>query len=251
MPLIAVVVIFLSTSQAARVNVNVADTVANGLGSTSKEADVGNVVMRQNETAELACTDFCVRCADGGTLWYGRSRDWTKMASAAAGAGIAALGATVIGAPVAIFAGVGGVLSTAVTAQIQHVPGETQTHWSGNFPTSGLFCERVDIIKFLEDHATQFMRVKKGFRNENGLKPYVTDPNIVQKEGMVEEDLDSYKEGCKIVKGAGVRGYHQMVPGSTTDAILKCSQHSKLCGLAGKPEIVPAGNANECAALAA
>jgi len=256
----AVVVALLSVSaSAARVRKHI----------SVDEESIALQTEAYNETSDklIACSSYCVQCANGQTIWYGRSKNWLKLGHTAGGAltgaVVAALMTSVVGIPIGLGVGAAavGVGATAggVGTNLAEVPEETHTHWSAHIPTTGMFCERTDIIKFGKDRdATCLMRSRQSdaenpdrtIPSSNALKPYITDTNVVE-EGFVEEDLDNYKKGCKIVKGAGTKGWKQVMPGKTDEGVLQCSLHSKLCGAGGAPQILPSAvNANACAALA-
>jgi hypothetical protein len=210
------------------------------------------------EEGVWGCKNYCVQCNDGSTVWYGRDRNWVKMGAsstlgligaAAAGSGVGAVG-LVAGA------GAAGVLGASQAVQSQE---ETHTHWSGNIPSSGFFCEKVDVIKFPMAqgcHPQPFMEKSKkwlGRVKNNNLKPYDTKGRLMVEKAYQPSDMFAYKEGCKVVKAAGTRAFQQLSLGKfckagTTKGIHKCSAHSMLCGAAGVAGTSHAKSADKCRA---
>merc|ERR550539_1633732 len=73
--------------------------------------------------------DYCMQCQDGSTIWYGRSRSWFRSFINLFTEGIL-------------------IPLTAAGNMYRKATKENFTHWTGYMPTTGLFCEKVDIIKF-------------------------------------------------------------------------------------------------------
>jgi len=245
---------------------------AQAIREQANGAEIHAVELHQRSNTS-GCTDYCVKCADGTAVWYGRSRDWDKFHKNAAGAtvvaGAAAIATVTMGLPVIAGAGVALVSAPALSSVTTNENDVfTHTHWSAHIPTTGLMCERHDVIKFtwlkqwetleLEQSGsdgewkhweTSLMKTShKSYdasSRANLLKPYDLDPDTT-KPGFEESDLDNYKEGCKVVKGGGVRAFKQFMPGAVPKAITMCSLHSKLCGIDGNPEIVKASTSDEC-----
>lgn len=210
----------------------------------------------ESDQQAWGCKNYCVQCNDGSTVWYGRNKNWWKMGAsvvlgsvglAATGSGIGAVGA------VAGF-GAAGVLGHAQGVQSTE---ETHSHWSGNIPTTGFFCEKVDIFKFPKAQSCQalpFMEVSQkrfGRVKNNRLKPYDTKRRLMTEQGFVTSDMNSYKEGCKVVKAAGTKAFQQLSFGKfckqgTTKGIHLCSTHSRLCGAAGVAGTNYAKSADQC-----
>merc|ERR1719327_1152559 len=95
--------------------------------------EAARVLSDVNETeqgdSEFNCANYCVYCNNGDTIWYGRSRSWFR----------AMINLFTEGALIPI-AGVANMYFKADK--------EEYTHWTGYLPTTGLFCEKVDVVKF-------------------------------------------------------------------------------------------------------
>eukprot|EP00929_Paragymnodinium_shiwhaense_P028419 TRINITY_DN16472_c0_g2_i1.p1 TRINITY_DN16472_c0_g2~~TRINITY_DN16472_c0_g2_i1.p1 ORF type:complete len:276 (-),score=36.18 TRINITY_DN16472_c0_g2_i1:123-950(-) len=230
-----------------------------------------------NASTIKTCRDFCVQCADGATVYYGRNRNWWKAVAMpvglAAGAAIGAVSAPFsVGATtliywgvetVALYGAVTGATAGAVggavavvdsekdrnsTNQTAEDRGMTVTHWYGHIPSSGILCERLDVVKFHKDadgNTLQTTLVNK--ENGNLLKPY--DKHAELKSHFEPEDIQFYRNGCKVVKGSGLKGWKQVSRKAVDTAVEMCSLHSKLCGAHGEATIVPVESPVHCGLL--
>jgi len=221
-----------------------------------------NATGTEEDAQELGCTDYCVQCQDGSSVWYGRDRNWWKAgASLTLGSvGIAAAASGVGTLGVAVAAGAGASLGYSKGVESGQ---ETHTHWSGNIPTTGLSCERVDVVKFNKGGQcqAQYLMQKSPQRFgrvwNNMLKPYDADNQLKMAEGFTEQDNLVYRTGCKIVKGSGMRGgwgqmksnFQSTCDSEVTKGANKCSMHSRLCGTSGGVAgVTVAKTADECLA---
>eukprot|EP00929_Paragymnodinium_shiwhaense_P028418 TRINITY_DN16472_c0_g1_i1.p1 TRINITY_DN16472_c0_g1~~TRINITY_DN16472_c0_g1_i1.p1 ORF type:complete len:277 (-),score=50.91 TRINITY_DN16472_c0_g1_i1:100-930(-) len=229
-----------------------------------------------NASTSKMCRDFCVQCADGATIFYGRNRNWWKVVAIPLAAGVGAVGGAVVapfavGVETLIFSSLEGVMLAGAASgggvgtiagasrvigdeenfrstknQTAEERGMTVTHWYGHLPSSGVLCERLDIVKFHKDgdgNTVQTTLVNKETKG-NQLKPY--DAKAELKPDFLQEDMKIYKEGCKVVKGSGLTGWKQLSRKAVDSAVLMCSSHSRLCGAAGEATIVPVKAADEC-----
>lgn len=214
---------------------------------------------RQKDDASAGCTDFCVQCQDGSSVWYGRGKNWWK-----AGATITLGGLTVLTGGVVQLAAAGGVGVVAGIGADKKTINETHTSWTGYLPTTGLACERVDVLKYdktNECKADALMEASDktlGRVKNNYLKPYGADGKLLQGSkgelSYTEADMTSYKEGCKVVKGAGASGafnqlwsnFQKKCADKVSKGINTCSGHSKLCGAGKVAGITDAKTADEC-----
>jgi hypothetical protein len=176
------------------------------------------------EESELGCQDYCVQCNDGSTVWYGRSRSWFKSF-------------------VHLFTS--GVLVPITNVMSMIMKGTREdVSFTGYLPTTGLFCEKVDIVKFPAEKeeplaytplmladASLFGRIKL-----NELK--VTDR--YPKPWAQIGDKEAYA-GCRIAKASGLKGsatqfvstFQSDCDNSVIHGVLECSRHSRLCGAVG------------------
>jgi len=209
-----------------------------------------HVEVSSNETQEdgepsAGCADYCVMCEDGSTVWYGRSRSWFRAI-----VNVFTEGALIL--PI----GVMNMLSKATT--------EEYTSALGYLPTTGLFCEKVDVFKFpasAEWNAfTPMMLYSRswfGKMGHNFLKPYESAGYHTLKDWAVEPDRKAYLKGCKRMKGSGIRGkVSQFVSNfgwsckdKVTKSVFRCSEHSRLCGKHGVHAMVPATSYETCRAM--
>jgi len=220
--------------------------------STEESAEEGT------QESEMGCRNYCVQCNDGSTVWYGRDKNWIKAGAtvvlggvgwAAAGSGIGTVGAIIGGAA----AGVAGYSAGVSNAE------ETHTHWSGALPTTGFFCEKVDVLKFKKTEqcaVTPFMEQSEkyfGRVKNNKLKPYDEHGKLKTPYGLdaAKADEKSYRDGCKVVKASGTKALQQLTwkktcKSAVTHGIHTCSHHSALCGAAGVSGTTNAKTADSC-----
>lgn len=178
-----------------------------------------------------------MQCQDGSTVWYGRSKSWFR----AFGTVVAALNAV---NPWGWFL----IPLSAAADSWGKTRYEEFSHWPGYVPTTGVECERVDIVKFPvggvgnADSYTPLMLADRSWLGRitlNDLKPY--DINRQQKAGFVATDVRAYADGCKTVKGAGTKGkweqlksvFKDLCSSAVTRGAFVCSTHSRLCGSSG------------------
>jgi len=234
-----------------------------------------NATSNEEDAQGLGCVDYCVQCHDGSSVWYGRGRNWWKAgASLTVGSVAIAANAPGVGA-LGVALGVGLVPSSSTAAAVaagaagafgvsQGVESaeETHTHWTGNIPSTGLSCERVDVVKFSKEGQcqAQYLMQKSphsfGRVWKNMLKPYDENNQLRTEEGFTFKDNLVYKAGCKIVKGSGMTGgwgqfkskFQSHCNSEVTKGANKCSMHSKLCGIAGVAGVTRARTADECLA---
>jgi len=175
------------------------------------------------EESELGCQDYCVQCNDGATVWYGRSRSWFRSF-------------------IHLFTAGWLVPVTNIGSMIKKT--NEDVSFTGYLPTTGLFCEKVDIVKFPADQeqplaytplmladASVFGRIKL-----NELK--VTDK--YPKPWAQIGDKEAYA-GCRIAKASGLKGsvtqffstFQSDCDNSVIHGVLECSRHSRVCGAAG------------------
>jgi hypothetical protein len=133
------------------------------------------------------------------------------------GASVAALMTSVVGIPIGLGVGAAAVGATvgAVARNRGDMAQETHTHWSAHIPTTGMFCERTDIIKFakglpallpaglqakfgkdlpagldytwlMRSRQTDAEHPENDTPSSNALKPYDTDRNK-EKSGFEKE----------------------------------------------------------------
>jgi len=207
-----------------------------------------HVEVSNNETQEdsgpsVDCTDYCVMCDDGSTVWYGRSRSWFR-------------------AIVNVFTEGVIMLPVGVINMFSKVSNEEFTSWLGYLPTTGLFCEKVDVLKFPASGEWNafsplmlYSRSWFGKMEHNYLKPYGSDGYHALKDWAVEEDLEAYLKGCKKMKGSGLKGKLSQLASnfedstcknSVTKGAFRCSEHSRLCGKHGIHAMVPAPSYEAC-----
>jgi len=133
-------------------------------------------------------------------------------------------------------------------------------HWSGYMPSTGLFCEKVDIIKFAfpfhdpREHSPAMLADRNWFGriSHNILKPYDTHYNL--KPHYTEADRKHYVDGCKLVKAAGFSGrsaqFSSMLSGychnPVTHGMYECAEHHMLCGEGGPDFITHADSWEQC-----
>jgi hypothetical protein len=198
------------------------------------------------EESEFGCSDYCLQCNDGSTVWYGRSRSWFRSFVNLFTSGIL-------------------VPVTMVGNMWMKSSNEEFSHWTGYLPTTGFFCEKVDIIKFPVEREEPFAftplmladRNWFGRISLNELKPYYPETGRPQKEWAQPHDYEAYIGGCKTMKGAGVSGkasqlgsnFQSYCRSAVTIASYKCAEHSRLCGAAGVAKLTYAANKNECMAM--
>jgi len=168
---------------------------------------------------------------------------------AAATTGVGALG-------VAAAAAGAGVLGTGAGIKTSE---ETHKSWKGNLPTTGAFCERVDVIWYKKKASCEanILMAKSDKRlgrvKLNHLQPYGAGGKAL--EGFERTDAQFYKEGCEIVKAEGREGSWEQFKSTFQDdecsssvdkAIKTCSKHSKLCGPKGVKGFIPVNSADGC-----
>lgn len=143
---------------------------------------------------------------------------------------------------------------TALMNGIMKATNEEFTSWTGYLPTTGLFCEKVDVIKFPAGYSaaayTPLMLADLSWLGRimlNELKPYY--PTKAMKEWAQLGDFAAYKKGCKVMKAAGMKGsvkqfnanFEPSCHDSVTRSVQTCSEHSRLCGNAGGVKQIIAG----------
>jgi len=142
---------------------------------------------------------------------------------------------------------------------------EEFSHWTGHLPTTGLFCEKVDILKFPIERKeplafTPLMLADRNWFGRvslNELKPYYPTSDRAPKEWAQPHDYDAYVGGCKTMKAAGAKGkinqfgsnFQGYCNNDVTKASFKCAEHSRLCGAAGVKQVTYARNRYECMAM--
>lgn len=214
-----------------------------------------------NETGEedgagnpLDCTDYCIMCNDGATVYYGRSRSWVR----------AAINFLLEGLILPITA--------AANTMTKMGADDKYTSWTGYLPTTGFFCEKVDVVKFpvntlgQEDlgqkkfSATPLMMFDRnplGKMKANYLKPYTPAGRHVPQTWAQPGDLEAYMTGCKKMKASGLSGgaaqakstFQSKCSSEVTKAVFKCSEHSRVCGSAGVSHMTYAKTPGECQAM--
>jgi len=213
------------------------------------------------EDFDPRCADYCVKCHDGSSIWYGRSRNWFKVGATSV------LGSVGIAASVSGVGAVGVVAAAGAGAALGVGEGisqaeETHTHWSANIPTSGMSCERVDVLRFFKGSsdtcASEYLMQKSakwlGRVVNNQLKPYDENGDPKTGAGFIANDDTAYKKGCKIVKAAGMSGslkqftsnFQSYCDSDVTKAASVCSTHNKLCGPGGVSGVTDAKTADQC-----
>jgi len=213
------------------------------------------------EESEMGCRNYCVQCNDGSTVWYGRDRNWFK---AGASVVLGSVGLAAASSGIGLIGAVAGGAATGYTGYSAGVSNgeETHTHWSGSLPTSGFFCEKVDVLKFQKEQqcaVKPFMEQSKAYfgrvRN-NKLKPYDENGKLKTPYGLdvAKADERSYKDGCKIVKASGMKAFKQLSLQKTcnsavTAGIHTCSSHTALCGSAGVSGTTNAKTSDSCQKL--
>jgi len=202
-----------------------------------------------NQTADdesgLYCADYCMMCNDGSTVWYGRSKSWFR--------GFITLFTEGLIIPV-----------VGVTNMFFKASKEQFSHWTGYLPTTGLFCEKVDVIKFpIGQPANAFQPLITYERNwfgkisMNELKPYTPQGYLSPKLWAQNGDLEAYVHGCKPMKASGASGalsqfqsnFESFCTSQVTTGVFKCSEHSRLCGKNGVHSMVKANSYQQCQAL--
>merc|ERR1712187_45793 len=135
---------------------------------------------------------------------------------------------------------------------------ESHTHWTGNLPTTGAFCERVDVIKRSFNQQPEVWmssaRTKLGRVENNMLKPYDAHGQERHDISYAMGDLESYKNGCKIVKAAGLSGswsqfrsiFQKECKSKVAKGTMSCAAHSKLCGAQGVRGILDTTDYTQC-----
>jgi len=211
----------------------------------SLSAEAVRVAMKTNQTesdsSEFWCSDYCLRCKDGSTVWYGRSKSWFRSFINVFTEGIL-------------------IPFTAIANMYVKATKEEFGHWSGYMPSTGLFCEKVDIIKFgfpyadAREHSPAMLADRNWFGRIalNALKPY--DTHYQLKPMYTEEDRLHYVEGCKKVKAAGLAGRAAQLGSAlsgicdspVTHGIYECAQHHMLCGPGGAHYITHADSWEMC-----
>lgn len=197
------------------------------------------------EASSLSCMDYCVQCNDGSTVWYGRSKSWFRTFINLVTEGIV-------------------IPLTALGNVIVKVNKEQYKGWFGGWPTTGFFCEKVDVIKFDAGQGglsyTPLMLADLNWFGRimlNELKPY--DDTGAMKQWAQPDDKKVYKAGCKVMKAAGMKGsakqfkaiFQDTCDDSVTKSVHTCSQHSRLCGSAGGVKQIINGvwSWSQCSAL--
>jgi hypothetical protein len=151
-----------------------------------------------------------------------------------------------------------------VTNMLFKATREQYSHWTGYLPTTGLFCEKVDVVKFpIEQPANAFTPYILYDRNwfgkisMNELKPYTPRGYLSPKPWAQPGDVDAYVQGCKPMKAAGASGslsqfqsnFQSFCNSDVTKGVFKCSEHSRLCGSGGVHSMVKADSYEQCQAL--
>jgi len=200
-----------------------------------------------NTTAEdagaFSCANYCVMCNDGTTVWYGRSKSWFRSF-------------------VNLFLSGAIIPITGVVNMYFKATKEEFTHWTGYMPTTGLFCEKVDVVKFpVEDPRWEafqplmlYDRNWFGKLTYNELKPYTPAGYSVLKPWATGADAQAYIDGCKVVKAAGASGsaaqfaanFQSFCANHVTEGVFKCSEHSRLCGAVGVHSVTYADTFQQC-----
>jgi len=197
------------------------------------------------EGSEMACANYCVYCNDGSTVWYGRSRSWFRSFISLFTEGLI-------------------VPITGVMNMFFKASREDYTHWTGYLPTTGMFCEKVDVIKFEAgtpwNAFTPWMLYDRNWFGKvtmNELKPYLHHGHDTRKDWAQEGDYEAYADGCKTVKAAGAKGsseqffsnFQGFCHSQVTQGVFKCSEHSRLCGKSGVHSMLHADSYKQCQAL--
>jgi hypothetical protein len=240
-------------------NVTEDEEVTSSFGEFVEEHRLNTSEESGDQTEVFSCNNYCVQCNDGSTVWYGRSKNWWK-AGASSVLGVVGGGAVFSGIGV-----IGGAAAVAGAGVLGHSTGvqsaeEKHSHWSGSLPSSGFFCEKVNVFKYLSQNNCEnpVLLMEKSVKRlgrvkNNMLKPYETEgPNKGKlANGFQDTDIEAYKNGCKVVKGAGTRAFKQLSMGplcaqGTTKGIQQCSEHSRLCGVGGVAGITNAETADSC-----
>mmetsp|Transcript_116936 Transcript_116936/g.364039 ORF Transcript_116936/g.364039 Transcript_116936/m.364039 type:complete len:166 (-) Transcript_116936:39-536(-) len=148
---------------------------------------------------------------------------------------------------------------TAVAHVYKKISQEEFSSFAGYLPTSGNFCEKVDVIKFPADTLpTSYTPVMLADRSWFGrlslnvLKPY--DGMRKLKPEYSTSDLEAYVEGCKTAKGGGVQAkmeqlksnFQSFCTNHVTGAVRTCSEHSFLCGKGGVAKLIDASSQEQC-----
>jgi len=203
--------------------------------------------LNANATTEdegvFSCANYCVMCNDGTTVWYGRSKSWFRSFVSLFTSGVI-------------------IPITGVMNMYFKATKEQFTHWTGYMPTTGLFCEKVDVVKFpAEDPRWEafqplmlYDRNWFGKLKYNELKPYTHHGYSSLKPWATGMDAESYINGCKVVKAAGASGsaaqfaanFQSFCSSTVTTGVFKCSEHSRLCGAAGVHSIIYADSFQQC-----
>lgn len=220
----------------------------------------------------FTCNNYCVKCNDHSTVFYGRDRNWAKAVASASLTGVGTIGLfTGYGAVVAGAAIAGAGLAGFGAAIKQNE--ENSSSVAGYTPTTGWSCERVDVVKyqkgsdcslitFMEASNLTFGRIKN-----NQLKPYVTMEKKIFKKNKIqllddfkEKDIQIYEDFCKVLKGSGFKGAakqfwsnfqgkkdkHDQCPTVVDHSAKACSRHSKLCGQQGVAGLIQVKTSAEC-----
>lgn len=204
------------------------------------------------DSAGFNCRDMCVECNDGSKVFFGRNSNWWKAAPSLVLGGVsiaaASTGVGLIGVGAA--AGAGAVIGVGAG---QKAGAETHTSWTGNLPTTGTFCERVDILKdgvpMMSAAETKLGRVQN-----NKLKPYDEKNQARTDFTYLPSDKEAYTKGCKIVKAAGLKGswsqfksiFSSECASATAQGTMTCAGHSMLCGAAGVKGILEMTDFKKC-----
>jgi len=229
------------------------------------QAERVRIKTKQKDEATLSCKDICVQCRDGSSVYYGRSRNWWKV-GAMATLGAAGIKAASMGDGVVTVAAAGGggmVLSGMVLKKMvgkKHQ--EPHADLSGSPPSSGLFCDRVDVLRFDKANkcmATALMersprRVGRVRVRSNFLQPYDADGKLVNRTDLTQADIINYDAGCKTIATSGIKGamgnlaarFRDKCSSKAEQGALTCSQHSKLCGPDGVAGITHATSSDVC-----
>jgi len=220
--------------------------LSRGAQAMRKRSKVNETEIAEDVSQGIGCSDYCILCNDGSTVWYGRSRSWFRSFVTLFTDGII-------------------VPITLVGNMWMKSKKEKFSRWTGYLPTTGLFCEKVDIIKFPagrpEPNAfTPLMLASRNWFGRislNELKPYHPESNRPPKDWAQPQDYDAYVEGCKTLKSAGLKGkadqfasiFQNKCHSEVTQATFKCADHSRLCGAAGVKHLTEAKDRQQCMAL--
>jgi len=200
----------------------------------------------QGDDSGIMCADYCIMCNDGSTVWYGRSSSWFRSFINLFTEGLI-------------------VPIVGVVNMYFKATKEQYTSWTGYLPTTGLFCEKVDVVKFPASNPAMnafqplmlYDRNWFGKISLNELKPYTPAGYSSPKPWAQSGDVDAYVQGCKPMKAAGATGswaqfksnFQSFCDNAVTKGVFKCSEHSRLCGAAGVHSMVLANSYGQCQGL--